>query len=376
MPGHDIIVIGGSAGSIDALQTIVSGLPRDLPAAVCVVVHTAPYMPSRLPELLRRSGPLDAAAAVDGAPLERGRIYVAPPDTHLLIEPGRLRLSRGPKENRTRPAVDPLFRSAALHYGPRVLGVILSGALDDGTPGLWTVKDRGGIAIVQDPAEALVASMPGSAIVNVDVDFVLPSEEIGLMLARLVREPVELESVPKPRGDTQDLEREVAIASVEEDTHWHTERYGVPSRFACPECGGVLWGATSTGPQTMRCEVGHAYSLGTLEEEQTEAVERALWAAVRALEDKAELAALRAAGAREQGHEDVARRLSVQREASHAHASAIRALLRLDGRSGMAPNEAPTELIEANATRWSRGRVNQPTDQREATPADSAPRHE
>jgi two-component system chemotaxis response regulator CheB len=308
-------------------------------------------MPSRLPDVLQRAGPLDATAALDGAPLERGRIYIAPPDSHLLIEPGRLRLSRGPKENRTRPAINPLFRSAALHYGPRVLGVILSGALDDGTPGLWTVKDRGGIAVVQDPADALVASMPGSAIVNVDVDYVLPSYEIAPMLARLVEQPVELSSIPAPRGDTHDLKREVAIASVEEDAHWHSERYGVPSRFGCPECGGVLWGAAASGPQTMRCEVGHAYSLDTLEEEQTDAVERALWAAVRALEDKAELAALRAARAREQGHEDVARRLSVQREAAREHASAIRAVLRLDGRSGMPPNEPPRELVDPDPRR-------------------------
>src|SRR2546423_1661643 len=156
----------GSAGSIDALEAVVAGFPPDLPAAVFVVVHTAPYVPSRLADVLRRAGPLDAVAAANGAPLELGKIVVAPPDEHLLIEPGRVRLAHGPKENRARPAIDPLFRSAALHYGPRVLGVILSGALDDGTPGLWVVKDRGGIAIVQDPADALLPSMPTSALTN------------------------------------------------------------------------------------------------------------------------------------------------------------------------------------------------------------------
>jgi two-component system chemotaxis response regulator CheB len=308
---------------------------------VFVVVHTAPYVPSRLADVLRRAGPLDAVAATNGAPLELGKIVVAPPDEHLLIEPGRVRLAHGPKENRARPAIDPLFRSAALHYGPRVLGVILSGALDDGTPGLWVVKDRGGIAIVQDPADALLPSMPTSALSNVAVDHVVPAHEIAPLLTTLVRVPVESRTIPVPLGDTNDLVREIAIATVDEDAHWNTERYGVPSRFGCPDCGGVLWTSNVDGPLMMRCEVGHGYSAAALAEEQTDAVERALWAAVRALEDKAELAALRAAGARDNGHDDVVRRLMVQREATHAHAAAIRALLRLDGRSGMQPNERP-----------------------------------
>src|SRR5690348_15300508 len=151
MPGHDIIVVGGSARGLEGLLAIASGLPADLPAAVLVAIHTSPTSPGLLPEILARSGPLPAAQAADGEPVSPGRIYVAAPDHHLLLEPGRVRVTRGPKENRFRPAVDPLFRSAALAYGPRVVGVILSGGLDDGAAGLWAVKTRGGVAIVQDP---------------------------------------------------------------------------------------------------------------------------------------------------------------------------------------------------------------------------------
>jgi len=350
MPGHDLIVIGGSAGSIDALDTIIRDLPADLPAAVCIVVHTAPYLPSHLAAVLQRASRLEVMPAQQGAVLQRGMVYVAAPDQHLLIEPGRLRLARGPKENRTRPAVDPLFRSAALHYGVRVIGVVLSGALDDGTPGLWTIKDRGGITVVQDPSDALVPSMPMNALANVEVDYVTPTRDIAALLIDLVNRPVASREAA-PSGDTADLEREIAIAGLDEDAHWRSERYGIPSRFACPDCGGVLWLSTEDGPLALRCEVGHAYSAGTLAELQTEEVERALWAAVRALEDKAELAALRAAGARDRAQEDVARRLVVQREASQAHAAAIREVLRLDGRSGMPPNTAASESAGADPAR-------------------------
>jgi two-component system chemotaxis response regulator CheB len=339
VPGHDLIVIGGSAGSVGALQAIVEALPADLPATVCIVLHVAPYLPNTLPEVLQRVTALDVRVARHGAPLEYGTVYVAPSNEHLLIEPGRIRLAHGPKENRTRPAIDPLFRSAALHFGPRVIGLILSGALDDGTAGLWAVKDCGGIAVVQDPMDALVPSMPRSAITYVAVDHVYAATAIAPILTKVVRTPVQ-PGVVAPRADVADLEREVGIAAVDESTHWRSERYGVPSRFACPECGGVLWHARSDGPLSLRCEVGHAYSGAALAEDQTDAVERALWAALRALEDKAELATLRAANADDRGQDDVATRLRVQRDASQAHAATIRQLLRMNARSEQSPSEA------------------------------------
>lgn len=183
--GHDLIVIGASAGGVEALLTIVRDLPVDLPAAICVVLHLPPTSPSRLPHLLTRAGPLPATHAENGEPLELGHIYVAPPDYHLLVRPGHLELSRGPRENRSRPAIDALFRSAALAYGRRVVGVVLSGALDDGTAGLLAVKQGGGLAVVQDPDDALFDGMPRNAIERVNVDVVAPGDVLAPLLARL-----------------------------------------------------------------------------------------------------------------------------------------------------------------------------------------------
>src|SRR3954470_2925577 len=185
MPSHDIIVIGASAGGVETLKALVRGLPAELPAAVFVVLHVAPGGPGYLPQILAKAGPLPASFPEDGEAIANGRIYVAPPDHHLLLEPGRVRVVRGPKENRHRPAADPLFRSAAWAYGPRVIGVVLSGTLDDGAAGLWAIKSCGGVAIVQDPEDALFDEMPASALASVDADHVAPLEELPLILAEL-----------------------------------------------------------------------------------------------------------------------------------------------------------------------------------------------
>jgi two-component system, chemotaxis family, protein-glutamate methylesterase/glutaminase len=341
LPDHDLIVIGASAGGVEAIAAVAAGLPPDLPAAVCVVLHQPPFGPSRLPDILARSGPLPAVHAQDGAPLLPGTIHVAVPDKHLLVvrggnggPPGAIRLTQGPRENRTRPAVDPLFRSAALAYGPRVIGVVLSGALDDGTAGLWAVRDRGGLAVVQDPDDAAVSSMPFSAISEVGADHVAPAAELGALLGRLARLPA---AWPEPVGAAarnDALEREVALAAVDEDVHQQSARNGVPSRFACPECSGVLWDAsTEGGPLRFRCDTGHAYSPANLAEAQAEGVEAALWASLRALENQAELARVRAKGARTRGMDALAERYTVQWEAAQQHGAAVRALLRLDGRT-------------------------------------------
>jgi two-component system chemotaxis response regulator CheB len=361
MAGHDIIVIGGSAGSIEALTALLAGLPPDLPAAVCVALHQSAYSPNRRREIFARTSPLPVILAEQGMRLRPGTVYLAVPDMHLLVERtataelGTLRLVRGPKENRSRPAIDPLFRTAALAFGRRVIGVVLSGALDDGVSGLWVIKDRGGIAIVQDPADALVASMPAHAIDEVGADHVAPAAEIGPLLGRLAREAIgsvvgriagvggAAHERPQPRAsdDTpaqRDLEREVAIGAIDDDAHAGSARYGVPSRFACPDCGGVLWAASPPGaPLHFRCETGHAYAAATLAEAQAESVEAALWASLRALEDKAELARLRAGVARERGLEAHAGQLEAQVQAAQEHAGAIRALLRMDGRTGIRP---------------------------------------
>jgi two-component system chemotaxis response regulator CheB len=353
MAGHDIIVIGGSAGGIEALSALLAGLPTDLPAAVCVALHQSAYSPNRRPEIFSRVSTLPVVLAEHGMRLRAGTVYLSVPDMHLLVERsgtaemGTLRLVRGPKENRARPAVDPLFRTAALAFGRRVIGVILSGALDDGTSGLWVVKDRGGVTVVQDPRDAAVSSMPAHAMEEVGADHVAPAAELGPLLGRLARMRPDgggRSRVGVTEGGSEgegDLEREVAIGSLDEDAHLEAPRYGVPSRFACPDCGGVLWAANrSGGPLHFRCETGHAYSAATLAEAQSESVEAAFWAALRALEDKAELARLRAGLARERNLVPHAEQFEVQLQAAQQHAAAIRAILRMDGSSGIRPSVA------------------------------------
>src|SRR5262245_32648369 len=189
MANHDIIVLGASAGGIEALTDLVPQLPAALPVAIFVVVHLPPHSPSILPRLLTQAGPLPATHATDGEAIQPGHIYVAPPDFHLLLTPGTVRVVRGPQENLCRPAIDPLFRSAAAAYGPRAIGVILTGSLRDGTAGLLTIKQRGGVAVVQDPADALFPNMPRSALEYVDVDYCVPLAELAGVLARVAAQP-------------------------------------------------------------------------------------------------------------------------------------------------------------------------------------------
>ena len=348
MAGHDLIVLGASAGGVEAVSALLSGLPHDLAAAVCVVIHQRPDIESLLPRVLARRTTLPVVVARQGARITPGTVHVAPPDLHLFVERdergGVLRLARGPRENRARPAVDPLFRSAALAFGARVIGVVLSGALDDGTGGLWTVKDRGGIAVVQDPDDAAVPSMPASALAEVEVDHVAPARELGALLGRLAREraPSELTnrvSAP-PHERTDELEREVAIATLDEAQHDDASRYGVPSRFSCPDCGGVLWDLSAEGPMRFRCEVGHAHTAATLGEAQTEVVEKALWTALRALEDKVELSRRRGAQAAGRGLDSFVAQFAIEEEAARQNAAALRVILRLDGRVGIRPRTA------------------------------------
>lgn len=278
----DIIVIGASAGGLEALRLLVAALPADLAASVFVVLHTSADSPGLLPGILERAGVLPAAAASDGERTRPGRIYVAPPDHHLVVEPGVVRVTRGPKENRFRPAIDPLFRSAAQTYGPRVVGVVLTGYLDDGTAGLWTVKQLGGTAVVQDPADALVASMPLSALQHVNVDYCVPLSEVAPLLARLAGEEAGEGGFEMP----EETEIEVSIAKAEQALAAGVLRLGDPSNYACPECHGVLLQLREESRIRFRCHTGHAYSLESLVAEIDEGIEESLWSAVRSIEEK------------------------------------------------------------------------------------------
>jgi two-component system chemotaxis response regulator CheB len=323
MPTRDIIVLGASAGGVEALSNVVAGLPPDLPAAVFVVLHIAPNSPSVLPRILGRAGKLPAEHANDGEPIRHGRVYVAPPGQHLLIRDGQVRLTRGPKENGYRPALDTLFRSAAVAAGPRVTGVVLSGALDDGTAGLRAIKGRGGLAIVQNPNEALFSGMPLSAVENVHVDHVLYLKDIPPMLNRLSREPA-----PDPGPAVPDqMKMESEIAFLSEEAMQAYERPGVPSTFSCPECHGTLFELIDGKLVRYRCRVGHAYSAETLLADQSSALEAALWSAMVALKEKAVLTHRMMKHMRARGHDTAAARFEEQAKDADQRAKVLQDLL-------------------------------------------------
>lgn len=299
MPNRDVIVVGASAGGVEALSQLVTQLPADLPAAIFVTLHFPSQGVSVLPAILTRVGKLPAIHPKDQTPIQRGTIYIAPPDYHLVLLPDRIRLSHGPRENGHRPAIDTLFRSAARTYNNRVIGVILTGALDDGTAGLFTIKARGGLALVQDPDEALFNSMPLSAIANVAVDLVLPLADLAPRLAQLVEEMIE--DVPKEESMPDEIPNEAEIVAQDKAALEQGERPGSASMLTCPECGGVLWEINNGNLLRYRCHVGHAYSIDSLIEEQANSVETALWSANRALEEKAALCRRMAVQAQHQG---------------------------------------------------------------------------
>jgi two-component system chemotaxis response regulator CheB len=284
MARQDIVVIGASAGGMEALQELAARLPRDLDASLFVVWHMPPGLRSVLPQVLSKVGSVPAEHAQDRQKIERRRIYVAPADHHMLLEEGYIRIARGPRENRFRPAVDPLFRSAAYVYGPRVIGVVLTGALDDGTAGLWTIKMRGGTAIVQDPDEAMHPSMPLNALQNVEVDYKATLSDIARLLGKLTRE--EAPRAPDlPMEEKRKLEAEIRIAEQEEAMMQDILGKGELSPFTCPECHGVLARMQEGRIMRFRCHTGHAFSADTLLSSLTEQVEARLWDAVRAVDE-------------------------------------------------------------------------------------------
>ena len=342
MAGHDIIVIGASAGGVEALGQLIPLLPPDLPAAVFIVLHISSQGTSVLPNILNRAiakrqknSTLKAVHPQDGEPIVHGQIYVAPPDCHLLVKDGYIRLARGPKENSNRPAVDP-FRTAARAYGRRVVGVVLSGSLDDGTAGLMAVKQRRGVAIVQKPEEALYSGMPDNAIENVEVDHILPVAEIAATLTLLAHQLVE----DGEDSVSSDLEMESDMAELELSAMQKSHRPGTPSPFGCPDCGGVLWELEQGKLTHFRCRTGHAYSTHSLLAAQTHAQEEAMWNALRALEEKAALTKRMAQRANQNNQTYSAQRFEEQANTAQERAAIMRELLlKGDGNGNKANGE-------------------------------------
>jgi two-component system chemotaxis response regulator CheB len=277
-----LIVIGASAGGVGVLIRMAQGLPADLPAAVLVVLHIGQHR-SLLPELLSSKGALPAAHARDGEPITAGRIVVAPPDYHLLVDGASLRLSHGAKEHHARPAIDPLFRSAALAHGPRTIGVVLSGMLDDGTAGLQAVKQCGGLAVVQDPADAKEPSMPKSALRHVAIDHRVDAAGLAELLSTLARQ--ELPAMTETLDPPDPLRHEVALMLHRGDALEHLQRIGTPSIFVCPDCHGTLWQIEGAEPPRYRCHTGHGFSQRSLEHTLTTARDEAIWNAMRAVQE-------------------------------------------------------------------------------------------
>jgi two-component system chemotaxis response regulator CheB len=331
VPGHDIVVVGASAGGVETLAELFSRIPRDVEASFFVVLHVPDRGTSVLPSILSRRGPLPAQHPADGALIEPGRVYVAPPGHHLLVKRGHVRLVRGPRENSARPAVDPLFRTAAAAYGRRVVAVVLSGTLDDGTAGLQAVKARGGTAVVQDPDEAMYGGMPRSAVEHVAVDHVLPLARIAPLLVRLADTAVEDDEGDEVPDDMRD-----EIDAVEMDpSQLHGDDHpGTPSGYTCPECHGALWERQHGELVRFRCRVGHAYSVETLLSEQATSMEAALWTALQALEERASLSRGMAERMERRGHPRLAARYHGEEAETRARAELIRRVLLEGGAAG------------------------------------------
>jgi two-component system chemotaxis response regulator CheB len=309
-------------------MTFVGTLPRDFPPAVLVVLHVAPTGTSVLPEILARAGTLPVVSPSDRQELLAGHVYVAPPDAHLVVEDSLMRLSQAPRENGHRPAIDPSMRSAAIAYGPEVVGIVLSGSRDDGTAGLMAIKAAGGVAIVQDPDEALYPAMPSSAIAHVDVDAVLPiSAMAGWILEHAGRNSGPAESDP-PMDPQATSPHDVPAAA------------GEGTRFTCPDCGGVLFERHEGELSRFECSVGHVFSIESLSSAQAEALEGALWAAVRSLEDRAALLRRMAQRARTSGHAGTAKSFDAQAADALQRAQTIRAAIEVAAIDGERAAEA------------------------------------
>jgi two-component system chemotaxis response regulator CheB len=320
MPGHDLIVVGASAGGLEVLVQMVRGLPPGLPAAVLVVCHVPVDTTSSLPEILSRSGPLLASHARHREPIYPGHIYVAPPDRHLLVQDREMHLSYGPRENRHRPAIDPLFRSAARVYGLRVIGVVLSGGLYDGVAGLLAIRAAGGIVVIQDPADALLPTLPRSALDIAGADRVVSAAALASLLLDLVHQPV------RGRGDlamADPLERVSESITEDSTKQVRGDGRGRLSVYTCPECGGSMWQVDDAALVRFRCHVGHVYNGEHLLAEQSEALEAALWTAVRIFWDKTVLGRQLAAQEQLRGHAEAAARFEEQASLAERYGALI-----------------------------------------------------
>jgi two-component system, chemotaxis family, protein-glutamate methylesterase/glutaminase len=322
MPTHDIIVVGASAGGVETLIELVAGFSMPFQGSLFIVLHIPADAPSALSHILARYCVLPVETAQDQAPIVPGHIYTAPASHHLLLMPTAMRLTRGPEENRHRPAIDPLFRTAALAFGPRLVGVILSGALNDGTAGLLEIKRCGGIAIVQDPKTALFSSMPASACTYVDVDWCLPVQDIPAKLTYLTESEIAESEMNLPISN--ELKIEAGISGLDPSIFERNESVGTLSAISCPTCKGPLWEIQDDRLIRYRCCVGHAFTAESVAEALGESVEDALWAALNTLEESSLLYSRLAADAQSRHHSQSAKIFNRKQDEAMQRARIIR----------------------------------------------------
>jgi two-component system chemotaxis response regulator CheB len=317
----ELFVIGASAGGLEALKRLVSRLPPTFPGAVCIVVHMSADSPGHIPEILSSTGPLPAHHAKGGERLKPGCIYVAPPDHHLLVDRDqRLRLGHGPKENRFRPAIDPLFRSAALALDGRTAGIILSGGLDDGVAGLITIQRCGGATLVQEPSDAMAPSMPLAALRAIEPDRQLPADRIA---GAMIEFAATFSSrMPQETHMTEHIDEEISVAAGADSHPFDALKLGDPTLLTCPDCHGALVQLRDTLPARFRCHTGHAYSIQSLSDAVREQVEQSLWNSIRCLEEYAML--LDHIGA----HHVAAAQAKEEAEQARRRSQTIRAMIR------------------------------------------------
>ena len=340
--GYGVIVIGGSAGSIEVLRQILADLPADLPAAVFVVVHLSPAGNVAFASVLNHASNMPTTFATNGERIRPGHIYAAPPDYHMLVRAGHIELSHGPRENHTRPAIDPTFRSAARAYGSKVTGVVLSGTLGDGSIGMAVVKAYGGKAVVQDPEDAVFDSMPRTAIQRTGrVDYIVPSLEIGPILVQLTKELLEgparrralvqqdheqrRRDMSSPLDiDSSDPGSRPEVINADFAEQEKDQRANELTLYTCPDCGGSLWQLDEGELSQFRCHVGHTWSPEVMMVQKSEQLEAALWSVVRLLVEKTTMSRQMATRLRAAGASQHADRIDEQAQVEEQYMKIIR----------------------------------------------------
>ena len=325
---RDIIVIGSSAGGVFALQQLVASLPRNFEASIFIVQHISPNGTSFLPEILSKYGNLKAAHPKDGEVIRQGCIYIAPPDCHMLIEGDKILVKKGPKENRFRPSIDALFRSAAYNYGPRVIGVVLTGMLDDGTSGMWSVKRLGGLGIIQEPDDAQYPAMPTSVLEYVDVDYIVPIAGVADLLVELIQNDMtderDIHEAEMEKAELERMKIEIDTAAQRNGFEKGIMEIGDLTPLTCPECHGVLVKLKEGNIVRYRCHTGHSYNVNSLLEGLVESVEMKLYEALKSLEETVLLLEESAIEDEENGDVPVAQSLIEKAEVARKRAIKLR----------------------------------------------------